>query len=60
MHLAQTARVMLIANLWIEVGLVNGALGMVVSICYKEGGPPALPLTVMVKFDNYTGPYSYP
>lgn len=55
MHLAQTARVMLIPNLWIEIGLVNGALGTVVSICYQEGSPPALPLAVMVKFDNYTG-----
>ena len=26
------------------------------SICYQEGGPLALPLAVMVKFDNYTGP----
>ena len=35
--LAHGARVMLCANLWVEVGLVNGALGTVVAICYKEG-----------------------
>ena len=29
------ARVMLSANLWVEVGLVNGALGTVEAICYE-------------------------
>ena len=55
-HLANTARVMLIANLWVEAGLVNGALGTVVSICYHNSTPPDLPLAVMVRFDNYSGP----
>ena len=44
---------MLIANLWVEAGLVNGAMGTVISICYETGGPPNLPLAVMVQFDNY-------
>lgn len=39
-----------------EVGLVNGAIGTVMSICYETGGPPDLTLAVMVKSDNYTGP----
>lgn len=43
-------------NLWVEAGLVNGAIGNVVSIYYQSGGPPDLPLAVMVKFDNYLGP----
>ena len=55
-HLAQMARIMLTANLWIDVGLVNGAVGTVISICYERGGPPDLPLSVMIKFDKYTGP----
>ena len=38
------------------VGFVNGALGTVVSICYQEGGPPNLPVAIMVRFDHYTGP----
>ena len=52
-HLAHTAQVMLIANLWVEVDL---ALGTVVSICYQDGGPPNLPVAVMVLFNHYTGP----
>ncbi len=54
--LAHGARVMLTCNLWVEVGLVNGAIGTVVAICYRSGGPPDLPIAVMVKFDSYRGP----
>lgn len=35
--LAQGARVMLTSNLWVQVGLVNGAMGTVKAICYEEG-----------------------
>jgi ATP-dependent DNA helicase PIF1 len=54
--LAKSARVMLTSNLWVEVGLVNGAMGTIQAICYRSGGPPDLPLVVMVKFDHYSGP----
>ena len=54
--IANSARVMLISNLWVEMGLVNGAIGTVKAICYQNGGPPDLPLAVMVKFDKYCGP----
>ena len=54
--IAKSARVMLISNLWVEVGLVNGAIGTVKAICYQNGGPPDLPLAVMVLFDKYCGP----
>ena len=48
---------MLSANLWVEVGLVNGALGTVEAICYDDNQqPPDLPIAVMVKFDTYAGP----
>ena len=54
--LAKSACVMLISYLWVEVGLVNGAMGTIEAICYRNGGPPDLPIAVMVKFDQYTGP----
>ena len=57
MCIAQGARVMLTANLWVDVGLVNGAMGTVVAICYRSGGvPPDLPIAVMVRLDSYSGP----
>ena len=34
----------------------NGAMGTIEAICYRNGGPPDLPLAVMVKLDHYTGP----
>ena len=49
--LAKGARVMLSSNLWIEMGLVNGATGTVQAICYKQGqAPPSLPVAVTVLF----------
>jgi ATP-dependent exoDNAse (exonuclease V) alpha subunit len=48
---------MLMINLWIQAGLVNGSLGEVVDIVYTSGcKPPELPLYVVVQFDNYSGP----
>ena len=47
---------MLISNLWTDTGLVNGAIGTVQAVCYQSGGPPSLPLPVMVKCDEYRGP----
>ena len=54
--LAHSARVMLTSNLWVDVGLVNGAMGTVQAICYRTGCPPDLPIAVMVLFDSYSGP----
>ena len=55
--LARGARVMLRANLWTEVGLVNGSMGTVCGIMFEENlRPPCLPIAVLVEFDNYTGP----
>ena len=55
--LACDARVMLTSNLWVDIGLVNGAIGTVAAICYRNGeSPPNLPVAVTVKFDSYRGP----
>ena len=54
--LAEGARIMLRMNLWDRAGLVNGAMGTVRKIIYKDEGPPGLSYCVLVKFDNYTGP----
>ena len=57
LFLATGANVMLTANLWQEVGLCNGASGKVHQILYQEDQqPPALPIAVLVNFDNYCGP----
>ena len=55
--IAKGAHVMLTANLWPEVGLCNGASGIVHELLYQEGqAPPNLPISVLVAFDNYSGP----
>ena len=51
--LALGTRIMLNSNLWVEAGLVNGAMGTVKAICYQSEAPPNLPIAVMVKFDYY-------
>ncbi|XP_057833467.2 uncharacterized protein LOC131044209 [Cryptomeria japonica] len=55
--LCENQQVMLLANLWIEVGLVNGSIGLVKNIIYKlNTKPPDLPKFVIVHFQNYKGP----
>ncbi|GET01852.1 ATP-dependent DNA helicase Pif1-like [Rhizophagus clarus] len=54
--LARNARVMLTVNLWVTTGLVNGAMGTVTDILFKEKlEQTALPTVVLVAFDNYNG-----
>jgi ATP-dependent DNA helicase PIF1 len=55
--LCKGARVMLSSNLWIDMGLVNRAMGTVQAVCYCDGeAPPNLPVAVTVLFDRYYGP----
>ncbi|XP_059076977.1 ATP-dependent DNA helicase PIF1-like [Cryptomeria japonica] len=50
-------QVILIANLWIQVGLVNGAIGLIKKIVYENNTkPPDLPKYVVVQFNDYNGP----
>ena len=49
-------RVMLTCNLWVEAGLVNGALGTVQNIFFSDvSKPPQLPMYATVSFDDYIG-----
>jgi hypothetical protein len=52
----------MVSNVCQRVGLVNGAIGVVVDIIYAPGvAPPELPTMVMVGFgDSYTGPSFFP
>jgi ATP-dependent exoDNAse (exonuclease V) alpha subunit len=48
---------MLTANLWTEIGLVNGSMGTVSDIGWDEGIEcSATPSVILVKFDGYSGP----
>ncbi len=50
------ARVMLTMNLWSSVGLCNGATGTVVDFIFQnDHQPPALPIAVIVMFEDYRG-----
>ena len=41
--------VMLTANLWVDMGLVNGAMGTVLAICSRNGQePPHLPIAITI------------
>lgn len=55
--IARKARCVLTSTLWVEHGLVNGAVGTIKHIIFEPGQkPPSLPSTIIVKFDNYRGP----
>ena len=57
LFISKGACVMLTMNLWPSVGLCNGSTGTVVDIIYAvDHQPPDLPIAVVVKFDQYTGP----
>lgn len=49
---------MIISNIWIQAGLVNGATGVIRHIIFEKNSvPPHLPLAVVVEMDlPYNGP----
>jgi len=54
--LSRNARVMLIANIWISAGLINGAMGTITDILFKEKPKYTfLPAVILVSFNKYNG-----
>ena len=43
---------MLVSNLWVDTGLVNGVIGTFSAIYYQTGGSPDLPLAVSYDYIN--------
>ncbi|KAE8746719.1 hypothetical protein FOCC_FOCC006582 [Frankliniella occidentalis] len=52
--LAKGCKIMLKHNLWLDKGLVNGALGVVENIIVTDDG--SFPSVIMCKFPKYSGP----
>jgi len=59
LRLCRRARVLLTHNLWVEAGLMNGALGYVAGYVWPEGGDPRssdstkrAPMCIVVEFDD--------
>ena len=57
--LCEGARVLLTRNLWVQAGLVNGAMGVVKGFAWEQGGDPnstvsteRTPVCVVVEFDD--------
>ncbi|CAG8983615.1 hypothetical protein HYALB_00004637 [Hymenoscyphus albidus] len=54
------ARIMLTTNLWTEIGLVNGSMGVIEDVSWDYGRQTdQLPSVILIRFDSYTGP-SFP
>jgi hypothetical protein len=50
-------KVMLTSNLWAASALVNGSLGQIITVFYKENHKPSqLPIFVVVSLNEYIGP----
>lgn len=54
------ARIMLTTNLWTEIGLVNGSIGVIKDVSWDDGRQTdQLPSVILIRFDSYAGP-SFP
>ena len=56
LYLATGAKIMLLWNICTSKGLVNGSIGTLVDIIYKEGAcAPSLPQFLIIEFPDYNG-----
>lgn len=61
-YLAKGCKIMLRTNLWLQAGLVNGAIGKVVDILYDTTKAKSIahPSVILCEFQHYTGPSIIP
>ncbi len=53
----QWQKIYVTSNLWVSAELVNGSLGEIVTIFYKEStAPPQIPTFVVIDFPKYIRP----
>jgi ATP-dependent exoDNAse (exonuclease V) alpha subunit len=51
------ACIMLTTNLWTEIGLVNGLIGLIQDLLWNNGRrTDQLPSVILIQFDDYSGP----
>jgi hypothetical protein len=56
LYLSKKSKVMLLWNINITLGLVNGSIGYVIGFIYNEGKKaPLLPYSIIISFDDYSG-----
>ena len=61
LYLCTEAKVVITSNIWKQVGILNGATGIVKAILYPdEIQEDTLPHTVVVHCPDYTGPQLFP
>ena len=60
LSLAVGGRVLLTRNLWTECSLVNGSMGTIQVILYKDGNNSNLPDAILIQFDGFRGPSCLP
>jgi hypothetical protein len=57
LYLSRGSKIMLLWNINSNIGLVNGATGIVKDFLYEEGkSAPTLPQIIVVQMNSYTGP----
>ena len=57
LYLTRGSKIMLLWNVLLSVGLVNGATGIIIDFIYEENkNAPELPYAIIIQFNEYKGP----